>query len=239
MQCITYGEHSTNDMIVIIRVDCKLPKLSFKRNKGPIPRPGHQTAQPQWTELGMGPGDLWSMRPHGSPWRAGSPASKWLSFFCWSPPISGLNPSEPTIAQPQSQSSSTPPALPKPLVAGIQELGPAAPCLPHGRSRRTGPCHLRLTHSLPRGQQQNTTDLADTPSSSYLCWKAVPDPKMFFWASELKADQKSTERLGQSRPWGSQLDWTKYPAPDSTVDSPMANHKPQSPGERTCWEEEG
>lgn len=30
----------------------------------------------------------------------------------------GLNPSEPSIAQPQFQSSSTPPTLPKPLVAG-------------------------------------------------------------------------------------------------------------------------
>ena len=152
----------------------------------------------------------------------------------------GLNPSEPSIAQPQSKSSSTPPLPPGLWLLEFRNaLGPTAPCLPHGRGQRTGPCHLRLTHSLPRGRQQNTTDLADTPSSSYLSWKAVPDPKMFFWASELKADQKSTEHLGQSRPWGSQLDWTKYPAPDSTVDGPLANHKPQSPGERTCWEEEG
>lgn len=226
--------------IIIIRVDCKLPKLSFKRNKGPVPRPGHQAAQPQWTERGMGPGDLWSTRPHGSPWRAGSPASKWLSFFCWSPPISGLNPSEPSIAQPQSQSSSTSPALPKPLVAGIQECtGTCGPMPASWSQPENWTLSSETNPSLPRGRQQNTTDLADTPSSSYLSWKAVPDPKMFFWASESKADQKSTERLGQLRPWGSQLDWTKYPAPDSTVDSPLANHKPQSPGERTCWEEEG
>ena len=31
-------------------------------------------------------------------------------------------------------------------VPGLGTLGPAAPCLPHGRSQRTGPCHLRLTH---------------------------------------------------------------------------------------------
>lgn len=30
---VTYGEHSTNDMIVIIRVDCKLPKAFLQEEQ--------------------------------------------------------------------------------------------------------------------------------------------------------------------------------------------------------------
>lgn len=53
-------------------------------------------------------------------------------------------------------------------------------------------CHLTLAHSLPRGSQESLGP-TDKPSHSSLHWKGSPELDMIFCASELEAEQQSTE----------------------------------------------
>lgn len=80
------------------------------------------------------------------------------------------------------------------------------------------PCHLRWTHSLPRGSRKHMAH-TNMLSYSHLSWKADPELDMLFWASELKAERKHRV-FTPVKALGIPVESKQILSPTFTIDSP-------------------
>ena len=150
------------------------------------------------------------------------------------------------LHSPQQLSGGHGPPRPPPLSPSLwllafrNALWPAAPRLPHSSTRRPKTLSSETNPLFTQRQTRKILWILQTHPHlpSYLSWKAVPDSKMFFWASKLKTDQKA-HSVRDSQGSGDRS-WTE---PNSqlqiTVDGPLATTNLKAQGRKLTGRREG